>query len=68
MLGYFLNGCYSQLEPELVRELGAEEFMRAEELIDGILGDDEIKGYCLNLESTVQRIFTAAEIHQIILR
>ena len=36
--------------------LGGDEFAL---VVDGILSDEDIKGYSLNLESTIQRIFTA---------
>ena len=36
--------------------LGGDEFAL---VVDGVLSEEDIKGYSLNLESTIQRIFTA---------
>ena len=36
--------------------LGGDEFAL---VVEGILSEEDIKSYCLNLESTIQRIFTA---------
>ncbi|MBQ9384439.1 MAG: diguanylate cyclase [Ruminiclostridium sp.] len=36
--------------------LGGDEFAL---VVDGILSEEDIKGYCSNIENTIQRIFTA---------